>query len=65
MMAPKEMPECDKPKDCRFASMGGTTTCLAWTPTVDRDGNVFGSNPNTTTWHWRCETCGKQWVEKS
>jgi len=62
----KNPPECDRPTECRFVSLGGATTLLAWHPTYDRAGNrLGGSDPNVSTWHYSCQTCGKSWTETS
>jgi hypothetical protein len=60
----KNPPECDRSQECRFVSLGGTSTLLAWQETYDRSGNrISGTDPNKTTWSWRCSICGKQWSE--
>lgn len=54
--------ECPR-EDCRIQNLGGYTTCLGWTPTYDKYGKLLNSDPNTTTWSYKCITCGKQWSE--
>lgn len=57
-------PNCDQ--ECRFSSDGGSTTCMGWTDTYDKNGNlVTGGNPNYTTEVIKCHTCGRSWTTES
>ena len=66
MLIPSQWPDCDRPNECRAISHGGTSTCVGWMRTVDRDGNVSNDkDPNIHTWSWSCKTCGKHWTTAS
>jgi hypothetical protein len=51
--------------DCAIADQGQTSTLIAVTPVYDRNGNPIYRDPNTTTAHYRCMTCGKTWAVRS
>lgn len=58
-------PKCDRKPDCRFMATGSRSTLLGWAPTIDRNGNVSGKDPNTTTTDYACMTCGKRFTKAS
>jgi hypothetical protein len=51
--------------DCAITSGYTTITCMGWTPTYDKRGNLLNRNPNTTTASYRCTTCKAEWIVKS
>lgn len=54
-------PDCDR-TDCVVQEGGSMSTCIGWTPTYDKFGNLLNSDPNKTTSMMSCITCGKNWV---
>lgn len=50
-------------EDCRFRSLGGFTTAMAWSPEYDKNGKLLNHDPNTQTWRYDCITCGKKYLE--
>lgn len=53
--------DCER-DDCRITENGGASTCIAWTPVYDKQGNrADRGDPNT---HWSaliCSTCKREW----
>lgn len=65
---PRNPPECGTPDDCDFVLGSVRTTGMNCPPTVyRRDGSIKSRAVpcNTTTFAWRCETCGRSWDERA
>lgn len=56
--------DCER-EDCVINKEEGLTTCIMWTPLYDKNGNLLNKDPNKTTTHFECFTCGREWFEKS
>jgi hypothetical protein len=54
-------PDCDTPEKCSFMVTGSSTTLLATSGTIDRQGRYTAPthNPNTTRTDYACIQCGK------
>lgn len=52
--------DCSR-EDCRVSCSGQSTTLMGWTQSYDKKGKPIGRDPNTTTAHYRCSTCGVAW----
>lgn len=48
--------------DCSLSAIGGVVTCLAWTPTYDKNGaRTDRGDPNIHSSRLVCSTCGRRW----
>ena len=52
-------------EDCKIVIGRQAMTLIGWFPTYDKNGNVQGKDPNTTTSEYSCSTCGKKWRVRS
>lgn len=49
-------------EDCSITGGFGTSTCMAWTPTYDKNGNQTDrGDPNIHSSSLKCLTCGASW----
>lgn len=55
--------DCPRDDCLIYDSMGGTSTCMGWQPSYDKQGNrTDRGDPNIHTTSSRCVTCGAEWV---
>ena len=52
------MVKCPYCGESYYSENYSTSTCLGWTP-VYKNGVLMNENPNTTTTHCTCLSCGK------
>jgi hypothetical protein len=49
--------------DCSISTGSGVSTCVAWQPTYDRNGNrTDRGDPNSHTTNVSCRTCRRSWT---
>ncbi len=62
-LIPELTKDCDR-DDCRvIGGNASVSTCMAWTPVYDKQGNrIDDGDPNTSTTTYDCATCGAHWT---
>ena len=60
------LPECPVcKKGTKREDLGGTRTCMGWTPTYDENGTLLNSDPNIFKNAYRCLECKNVYAVES
>lgn len=54
--------DCNR-EDCKIHKDSGMTTLMYYPPVYDKYGNNINPDMNSTTYHARCSSCNKDWIE--